>query len=253
MPYSKNPYLTCTAIAVILVYNNNSHNSAASQTKGHMIMDMREVIVSAGKKLIREGFTVDTWGNISVRDDSGLVYITPSGMDYETCTADDVVVMTIDKEIVSGTRRPSIETDLHLSVYRARPEVKALVHTHPICSTVFSCMGEGIPLIIDEAAQALGDEVKTAAYALPGTMELANNCVEALGKKANACLLQSHGAVCLGQDMKGAFKVAKVLEMTAEIYFRIRSVGGNYIPLLESDIAAMQEFVAKKYGQPNNI
>ena len=213
-------------------------------------MDYREVIVSSGKKLLHEGFTVETWGNISVRDEDGLVYITPSGMDYETCTVDDVVVMTPDKKIVSGTRRPSIETDLHLLVYKARPEVRAIVHTHPINSTVFSCMGESIPILTDEAAQALGDEIRTAAYGLPGSIELAENCVSALGRKANACLLQSHGAVCVGADMKSAFKVAKVLEMTAEIYYRIRAVGGTYIPLTPENIAAMQDFVAHRYGQP---
>ncbi|PKM74103.1 MAG: class II aldolase [Firmicutes bacterium HGW-Firmicutes-16] len=213
-------------------------------------MDMREVIVEAGKKLINEGFTVETWGNISVRDENGLVYITPSGMDYETCTVDDIVILTIDKQLVSGKRRPSIEIDLHLEVYRARPEVRAVVHTHPISSTVFSCMGESIPLILDEAAQALGDEVRTAPYALPGTIELAKNCVKALGEKSNACLLQSHGAVCVGCDIKGAFKVAKVLEMTAEIYYRIRTVGGSFIPISDDNIKAMQEYVACKYGQP---
>ena len=213
-------------------------------------MDMREVLVEAGKKLINEGFTVETWGNISVRDEKDLVYITPSGMDYATCTVDDIVVMTLDKEIISGKRRPSIETDLHLEVYKARPEVRAVVHTHPISSTVFSCMGESIPLILDEAAQALGGEVRTAPYALPGTIELAKNCVMALGEKTNACLLQSHGAVCVGCDIKGAFKVAKVLEMTAEIYYRIRTVGGNFIPISDDNIKAMQEYVACKYGQP---
>lgn len=214
-------------------------------------MDMRSVIISAGKKLIREGFTVETWGNISVRDEADKVYITPSGMDYETCTVDDVVVMDLDGNILSGERKPSIETALHLSVYRARPEVGAIVHTHPIYSTVFSCMGEGIPLLIDEAAQALGAEIKTADYALPGTEELADNCVKALGLNANACLLQSHGAVCVGKDMKSAFKVARVLEMTAEVWYRIRSVGGKYIPISNENIKAMQDFVATKYGQPN--
>ena len=75
---------------------------AKQPMKGRIIMDMREVVVSAGKKLIREGFTVETWGNISVRDKEGLVYITPSGMDYEYCTVDEIVVMTLDKKIVSG-------------------------------------------------------------------------------------------------------------------------------------------------------
>ena len=213
-------------------------------------MDMRSIIVDAGKKLICEGFTVETWGNISIRDEDGRVYITPSGMDYETCTVDDVVVMDLKGNILSGKRTPSIETALHLSVYRARPEISAIVHTHPIYSTVFSCMGEGIPLLVDEAAQALGAEIKTADYALPGTQELADNCVQALGQKANACLLQSHGAVCVGKDIKSAFKVARVLEMTGEIWYRIRSVGGNYVPISDENIKAMQDFVATKYGQP---
>lgn len=91
--------------------------------------------------------------------------------------------------------------------------------------------------------------MRTAPYALPGTDELAQNCAAALGEKANACLLQSHGAVCVGRDMKSAFKTARVLEMTAEIYYRIRSVGGKFIPISPENIAAMQEFVAHRYGQ----
>lgn len=213
-------------------------------------MDYREIIVTAGKKLIHEGFTIETWGNISVRDEAGLVYITPSGMDYETCTVDDVVVMKPDKTVVSGARRPSIETDLHLAVYAARPEVSAIVHTHPLSSMVFACTGMSIPLLSDEASQALGDDVRTARYGLPGSLELARNCVEALGQKSNACLLQSHGAVCVGKNMPAAFTVAKVLEMTAELYYRIRVMGKSYIPISEENIAAMQEFVAHSYGQP---
>ncbi len=213
-------------------------------------MDYREIIVTAGKKLIHEGFTIETWGNISVRDEAGLVYITPSGMDYETCTVDDVVVMKPDKTVVSGARRPSIETDLHLAVYAARPEVSAIVHTHPLSSMVFACTGMSIPLLSDEASQALGDEVRTARYGLPGSLELARNCVEALGQKSNACLLQSHGAVCVGKNMPAAFTVAKVLEMTAELYYRICVMGKSYIPISEENIAAMQEFVAHSYGQP---
>ena len=212
-------------------------------------MNEKTLLIESGKKLLHEGFTVETWGNISVRGEDGLVYITPSGMDYDTCTEDDVVVMTLDGTVVGGHRVPSIENGLHRAVYAARPDVNAIVHTHPIFSTVFSAMGENIPLIIDEAAQAVGDEVRTAPYALPGTDELAQNCAAALGEKANACLLQSHGAVCVGRDMKSAFKTARVLEMTAEIYYRIRSVGGKFIPISPENIAAMQDFVAHRYGQ----
>lgn len=213
-------------------------------------MDYKKLIIESGKKLINCGFTIETWGNISARDDeTGLVYLSPSGMDYSICTTDDVVVCNLDGEIVEGTRKPTIETELHLSVYRNRPEVKAVVHTHPIYSTVFSCIGEEIPLLLDEAAQALGAPVQTANYALPGTDDLAKECVKALGKKANACLLQSHGAVCVGESMEGAFKVANVLEVTAQIYQLIRSVGKDFIPLSNENIEIMKDFAKNKYGQ----
>lgn len=212
-------------------------------------MKEKALLLESGKKLLHEGFTVETWGNISLRGADQLIYITPSGMNYDTCTEDDIVVMGLDGTIVDGHRTPSIEHGLHRAVYTARPDVNAVVHTHPIYSTVFSAMGEDIPLLIDEAAQALGSIVRTASYALPGTEELAAHCVEALGSSSNACLLQSHGAVCVGRDMNAAFRTARVLEMTAEIYYRIRSIGGTFIPISEANIAAMQDLIAQRYGQ----
>lgn len=95
---------------------------------------------------------------------------------------------------------------LHLNVYRNRSEVNAIVHTHPVYSTAFSSMGECIPLMLDEAAQTLGAPAQTAKYALPGTIELAEEYVKALGKESNACLLQSHGAVCVGDSIKQLLK-----------------------------------------------
>ncbi|MBE5967806.1 MAG: class II aldolase/adducin family protein [Lachnospiraceae bacterium] len=213
-------------------------------------MNYKELIIESGKKMASEGFTIETWGNISFRDPkTNLVYITPSGMDYFKCNNDDVVVLNLDGERVEGTRKPTIETEMHLGVYRSRPEVNAVVHTHPIYSTVFSSMGEDIPLFLDEAAQTLGDVVKSTKYALPGTPELAEECIKALGKESNACLLQSHGAVCVGESMDAAFKVAKVLEITAQVYYMIRSTNGKPIALSDENIAAMKDFVKYKYGQ----
>lgn len=214
-------------------------------------MDMREQIVEYGRMLLREHFTIETWGNISAKGPDGLIYITPSGMDYDICTADDIIVMTTDKKIVSGSRKPSIETDMHLAIYKARPEVGAVIHSHPMFSTVFACMGETVPIgICDESAQVLGAETKTAKYGLPGSPELMTNCLEALGSVSNACLLQSHGAVTVGADLKAAFKVLRVLEMTLEVYYRIRSMGAAFLPISEGNIKAMQEYVVTQYGQP---
>ena len=95
----------------------------------------------------------------------------------------------------------------------------------------------------------LGDTCRCTEYALPGSLELAEQCVEALGKEANACLIHSHGAVCLGADMEGAFKTAAVLEVTAQIYYMIQAAGGEPAGISPENIAAMKEFVKNSYGQ----
>ena len=214
-------------------------------------MNYKKLLVEAGQKMYNSHLTVETWGNISVCDrQENLVYITPSGMNYCTVTEDDMVIVNMKGEQMEGIRKPSIEKPMHIAVYNARPDVSAVIHAHPIYSTAFSSMGDDIPLIHDEAAQTLGDTVRTAEYALPGSAEIAENCIKALGSKANACLLRSHGSICVGRNIENCFKVAMVLEMVAQIYYLIRSMGGNYIPISEENIAAMQNFIRTGgYGQ----
>ena len=213
-------------------------------------MNFKKLIVDSGLKMLNGGYTVETWGNISCRDpETQRVYITPSGMDYSTLCEDDVVVVDLDANVLEGKRRPSIETGLHCAIYRARGDVNAVVHTHPIYSTVFSCIGEDIPMLIDEAAQCMGDVCRTTEYALPGSVEIAQNCIKALGQKANSCLLKSHGAVCVAGDMPGAFRVVKVLEVTAQMYQMIRAMNCQYHPISQENIEKMQYFVCHCYGQ----
>jgi L-fuculose-phosphate aldolase len=84
-------------------------------------------------------------------------------MAYNTIVEDDVVVVRLsDGEVVEGHRKPTVEKDLHLGIYRSRPEIRAVIHTHPVYSQVFAVLHQSIPVIIDEAAQALGGEVLTA-------------------------------------------------------------------------------------------
>ena len=211
-------------------------------------MNWKKVIVEAGLRLRDARLTVETWGNISCRADD-LVYITPSGMDYGAITEDDVIVTDLAGKIVDGKRKPSIETPLHLSVYNIRPEVNAVIHTHAMHSNIFACIGEDIPLFHDEAAQTLGDVVRCADYCLPGTVELAESCTAVLAGKANACLLRNHGAVCVADNMDNCFKVAIVLEMMAELYYKIRAMNCACAPLADEHIRIMQEFVKTQYGQ----
>lgn len=212
-------------------------------------MNYKKLIVDAGLQMLQSGLTVATWGNISARDpETGLIYLTPSGMPYDSITEDDVVVMNTKGEVVEGTRRPTIEYAMHLGILKRRPEIHAIVHTHPIYSQIFACLHEEIPPIIDEAAQVMAGAVKCAEYGLPGTQELADNVASALGD-GFACLMANHGSVCVGMTMDKAFTVSTVLEMSAQIYYMARCIGKPHV-IPDDKVAHMYNFVSKHYGQP---
>lgn len=211
-------------------------------------MNYKKHIVESGLEMMKRKLTVETWGNISARDpETGLIYITPSGMDYDIITEDDIVVMNNKFKVVEGTRKPSIEYRIHISIYNERPDVNAVIHTHPIYSQVFACLHEPIPPVIDEAAQGFGGTVQCAEYAIPGTQELCDNVISALGS-GMAVLLANHGALTVGNDMKTAFKMCTILEMTARIYQMARAIG---TPIVESDevVKATHDFALHHYGQ----
>lgn len=211
-------------------------------------MNCKQLLIESGKRMLESGLTVETWGNLSLRDpETGYIYLTPSAMPYNTISQEDVVVFDADGNRIEGERKPTIEYAMHLEIMKNRPDVNAIIHTHPIYSQVFGALHEDIPPIIDEAAQTMGGAVRVAEYALPGTQELADNVVRALGGGA-ACLMANHGAVCVGRDMDAAFKTCTVLEMTARIYYMARCIG-NPQPLSQDTINTMLETVCKHYGQ----
>ena len=211
-------------------------------------MNYKRFLIDACLRMVNSGLTVETWGNISVRDpETGYVYLTPSGMPYDTLVDDDIVVMDVDGNRIEGDRKPTIEYAKHLGIMKRRPDVNAVVHTHPVYSQVFALLHENIPPVIDEAAQILGGEVKVTEYALPGSPEMAANSIEAIGDEAS-CLLANHGAVAVGKDMDAAFRVCTVLEMTSQIYYMARCIG-KPLPIDDDKVAYMKDFVANHYGQ----
>lgn len=211
-------------------------------------MDYRQLVIDSGRRMYDSGLTVGAWGNISVRDpETGYVYITPSGMDYYICKAPDINIYDIDGNLIEGFRTPSIEKPLHLSVYQARPDVGAVMHTHPLYSSIFGILEERIPAVTEEFAQVLGKEVTCAEYFLPGTVELGHAVAKALGERA-AVLLISHGAVNVGKDIDEAFLVSEALEKCAQLYYMARCIGKPKI-ISDEHVQAMYDFRRNKYGQ----
>jgi len=210
--------------------------------------DFKKLIIDTGRELYKQNLTIGTWGNISVLDsETGLVYIKPSGMDYNEINLEDVIVVNKQGKVIEGFRKPSIEMPMHLSIYNARKDVGAIVHYHPIYSSVLAVTGFSLPGICEDFVQIVGEKVLCAKYALPGSGELAENAVASLGDR-KAVFLLNHGTLCVGRDMKEAMKVCYVVEKTAHIYILSKSVGKCRI-IPEGDIKIMQDFAKNPYGK----
>ena len=214
----------------------------------------KQLIVDTGIEMVEKGITVGTWGNISARDpETNLIYISPSGMDYSKIQPQHVVVMDEDLNIVNGEAEPSIEKHMHVAVYKAREDVNAVIHTHPIYSTAFGVAEQNLIGVSEDFIQIVGAEIKVATpYELPGTEALGEVAVKALGSN-NAVLLPGHGALLVGSDMKMTLKVSMVLEKNAQIYLYAKLLGGSgHIREFENtEIDAMQNFAKNHYGQKN--
>ncbi len=210
--------------------------------------EFKRMIADGGREMLAERLTVGTWGNLSIRDpETGLVYVKPSGMKYESIAEDDIVVFDLDERIVDGHRKPTIEYRFHLGIMRARKDVNCVIHTHPTYSAVLGVLGEDLPGICEDFVQLVGDRIVNCGYALPGTPELAAHVVEGLGRR-NAVMIPNHGTVCCGPDWDTVKKVCYVVEKSAQVYVLARSIGKPRL-ISQEDMLAMQDFARNHYGQ----
>ena len=159
--------------------------------------ETRRAVVEAGLKMIKSHLVVGTWGNISARvKGEELVAITPSGIDYDMITPEDIVVLDFEGNVVDGEKKPSIEYNMHIEVYKQRPDVNAVVHTHSEFCTAMAIARKPIPPAAEDLVQIVGGEVRVSEYKFPGSKELGYAAVKALEGR-NAVLLANHG--CLGE------------------------------------------------------
>ncbi|RKH50562.1 class II aldolase [Corallococcus sp. AB049A] len=187
---------------------------------GHQAL--REAMVATARRMNTSGLNQGTSGNLSQRVEGGFL-LTPSGMNYETMTPEDLVLMRFDGSH-EGPRRPSTEWQLHRDILQARPEVGAVLHAHSMFSTTLACLRRGIPAFHYMVSAAGGTDIRCAEYATFGTPELARHMMVALeGRKA--CLLANHGMVAVGADLPAAWKLAVEVETLAAMYWRALQIG----------------------------
>lgn len=191
----------------------------------------RQGVLSASLWLSGHGYfgtPRGTGGNVSVRvGGEDAMAITPSGARYQDLTASDICIVGLDLGLIEagGMRKPSIESGMHGIIYRNRPDVNAVVHTHQLYGSVLAVLGMPIPALFDEAAFSLGRSVELVHYALPGSPELVENVGKKLQNNANAYLMENHGVLVLGEDLEQALFHAELLEKTARVYCLALSTG----------------------------
>lgn len=193
------------------------------------------------------GLIVGTAGNVSIRVDD-KVAISPSGVPYETMTAEDVVVFSMDGERVDGILEPSSELPLHLSVYR-ETAAKAITHNHAPASTALGLVVDEIPPSHYYSAM-LGGIIRVAPYAEFGTDELARNVTDALKDRSGA-LMKNHGAITIGPTVKKAAGLLPILEYVCEIHLRAMATGAPIALLSPEQMADAKAAIADYGKQPN--
>ncbi len=180
---------------------------------------MKELIVATSQNLVRSGLLVATGGNVSTRSEDGLAFaITPSNFDYMKMSAGDVCILDLDMCKIEGEWKPSVESGMHAAIYKVRPDVHAIVHTHQIYTSTLAIVNKSIPSLFDEQVRFLGKEVKVIPYAPSGTSMLRDTIARHVQDHNNAYMMRNHGALVFGTDMERAVLNAQLLEKCALTY-----------------------------------
>lgn len=177
------------------------------------------------KKMWEAGLVVASAGNLSRRVDSSTIAITPTSIPYEVLTADQITILDLQSgRTIDSTHQASYELPMHAFIYRARPEVQAIVHTHAPFVTTLSVLHRPLPPIIDEMVLYFGGTVEVTNYAFTGTEDVGLAVIGALGDRTGV-LLANHGNVCVGRTLSQALHVAITMESCARVYVQALQVG----------------------------
>jgi L-ribulose-5-phosphate 4-epimerase len=209
---------------------------------------LREELVRLHAELPRHGLVVWTGGNVSGRDpETGLVAIKPSGVRYEDLTAESMVVLDIDGRVIEGAFHPSSDTASHLYIYRQRPDVNGVVHTHSRYATAFAAVGRPIPVYLTAQADEFGGEIPCGGFAPIGDEAIGAEVVKGIGQSP-AILLKNHGVFTVGPSAEAAVKAAVMVEDVAATVWAALQIGTPEA-LSDEIVARLHARYVTSYGQ----
>lgn len=208
----------------------------------------RQIVLEAILEAVEKGLINGTSGNICMRtpENPNIVCITPSGISYTGMTAGDIAVCEMlpdgTNKWIDGPYKPSSELPMHTAAMRARADVNATVHTHSMNATICA-MGENPELIPITPPQCEFTPVGIVGFTMPGSNDVADKVVDALGETGRVCLIKNHGMFSVGKDMKGAMHATVYTEEMAETTVIAKTLG-TYEPMPQEAIEAMQALIA---------
>lgn len=198
---------------------------------------MEDSIVDFMKRLCESNLTTSLGGNISCRTIDRRIIITPSSIDKARLTKDDLTVLDLQGNVIAGKYKPSMEYMMHVAIYNAREDVKAVIHAHPHYSTLFSASDMYINLNFTAEACKNVKHIGIARYKMMGTVELAEEVADKV-KKDNVILMKNHGVVTVGNNLLEAFYRMEVLEQAAQMTYHSILLKMNELP--EDDISFLK-------------
>lgn len=199
------------------------------------LLHPRDEILQAMERIYRYRMTTTSGGNLSIREDNGDIWITPARVDKGSLTREDIVLVA-DGGAIGGKHPPSSELPLHQAIYRARPEVRGVVHAHPVALVAFS-LAHQVPntRLFHQAWQVCG-EPGFAPYALPGTVALGTSVAGAFAKGHDCVILENHGVVTAGANLQQAFRRFETFEFTGKTIIKAHFLGGEIRYLTDGEI-----------------
>ena len=209
---------------------------------------LRKEVLESALSLRKFGLVWMAGGTVCARvPESSLIVVTPSGLDYDSLSPEDMIVVDDDMRVVDGRYRPSVATNLWTAIFKARPEVHGIVHSHSPYATAFSVVGTAIPMITETQADWFGQPVRVARYAHIEDDHFTTAPVEALGDGFGV-LLGQHGPITVGESLHDALERAVTLEEAAKTYFIASGLGE--VPEFSTEQSMRSfDYYQNRYGQ----
>ena len=213
-----------------------------------MLEKLKEDLVQLHLELPKNNLVMWTGGNVSARDpETGLVVIKASGIRYEDMGPEHMVVVDMDAKVVEGDFKPSSDVHSHLYIYKHRPDVFGVVHTHSRYATAFATVGKPIPCVLTAIADEFGGPIPCAGFALIGDEAIGKVVVDTIGKSP-AVLLKNHGVFTIGKNAVAAVKAAVMTEDVAATVWMALQIGTPDI-ISQDDVDKLHDRYTHVYGQ----